>query len=116
MTLLVPLVLLAYAVLYAFAFSIPPLHLHSISNYISGAHAQQLQKPLQNTFDDWVEKEKKISLERLFANVAPGGRDLEGVVEGSVVASPSRKEPDYFYQCTTNYVLSHAHISELDFC
>ena len=102
MTLLVPLVLLAYAVLYAFALSIPPLHVQSISNYISGAHAQQLQKPLQNTFGNWVEKEKELSLERLLANVAPGGINLEGVAEGSVVASPSRKKPDYFYQCTTS--------------
>jgi glucoamylase len=116
MALLVPLVLIAYAVLYAFAFAIPPLHLHSLSNYISGARAQELQQPLQNTFGDWVDKEEKISLERLLANVAPGGRDLEGVVEGSVVASPSKKEPDYFYQCTINYVLSHAHASALDFC
>lgn len=105
MTLLVPLVLFAYAVLYAFAFAIPPLHLPSLANYISGAHAQQLQKPLQNTFDDWVEREEKISLDRLLANVAPGGKNLEGVVEGSVVASPSKKKPDYFYQCTCSYFL-----------
>jgi glucoamylase len=99
MALLLPLVLLAYAVLYAFAVSIPPLHLQSLSYFINGGKAQQAQHPIQNTFDDWVEDEIRISLQGLLANVAPGGNHLAGVAEGSVIASPSRN-PDYFFQCT----------------
>jgi glucoamylase len=99
MALLLPIVLLAYAVLYAFAVSIPPLHLQSLSNFIHGGNAQHAQQPLQNNFDDWVEDETRISLEGLLANVAPGGSNLTGVAEGSVIASPSRN-PDYFFQCT----------------
>ncbi|KAF2797825.1 glycoside hydrolase family 15 protein [Melanomma pulvis-pyrius CBS 109.77] len=117
MTLLLPLVLVAYIVLYAFALSIP-LHLHAVSSLIGGSRGlsggyAQVQQPLKETLGDWVEREERIALERLLANVAPGGKDLEGVVEGSVVASPSREEPDYFYQWVRDAAITTSTLVDL---
>ncbi|KAF2708815.1 glycoside hydrolase family 15 protein [Pleomassaria siparia CBS 279.74] len=104
MAILLPLILLAYAVLYAFAFSIPPIQLHALSGFISGTGVSrgyaQIQKPLleRDVLDDWVKREERVALDRLLKNFAPGGEDLEGVALGSVIASPSRDKPDYYYQ------------------
>lgn len=95
MTLLVPSVLLGYVLLYVFAFSIPPL-----PNFLGLADAQHAQEPLQDTLDAWIEREEGVALEKLLANVAPGGKNVwKDAVDGSVIASPSRERPDYFYQC-----------------
>ncbi|KAF2121379.1 Six-hairpin glycosidase-like protein [Lophiotrema nucula] len=91
MALLIPFVFLAYAVLFATAFSIPP-----IRNFASASDAQQ--KPLQDTLDSWIEEEERIALDKLLANVAPGGRNVENAAKGSVIASPSTDRPNYFYQ------------------
>ncbi|KAF2188252.1 glycoside hydrolase family 15 protein [Zopfia rhizophila CBS 207.26] len=96
MTLLIPFVLIAYILLYAFAFSIPPLP--PIPNLLKVGHTLQTQKPLQDTLDAWLEREEIIALDRLLANVAPDGTNVKDAVSGSVIASPSRKHPNYFYQ------------------
>lgn len=97
MALLVPFVLLAYLVLYSFAFSIPRL-----PEFLSAGRVPQQQKPLRDTLDAWIEREERIALEKLLDNVKPGGRNVEGkgVVDGTVVASPSTREPDYWFQCS----------------
>ncbi|KZM24008.1 Glucan 1,4-alpha-glucosidase [Ascochyta rabiei] len=80
-----------------YAFSIPPLpHLH----FLGVASAGQQQQPLQDTLDTWIQQEERIALDRLLANVSPGGRNVEGqgVAHGTVVASPSQDGPDYWYQ------------------
>ncbi|KAH0545570.1 hypothetical protein FGG08_000401 [Glutinoglossum americanum] len=60
------------------------------------------QNPLARTedlaFERWLDQEQSIALDRLLANVAPGGRNMEGMVPGVVIASPSREHPDYYYQ------------------
>lgn len=95
MALLIPLVFLAYFLLYAFAFAIPPVpHLFSV------AQGRQQQRPLkQNALDEWIEKEEDIALDKLLANVAPGGRNVLDAAPGSVIASPSKSHPNYYFQC-----------------
>jgi glucoamylase len=90
---------LACLVLDTAAFSIPPLP--RASHFLGLGHAQAQQQPLQDTLDAWIDKEERISLDKLLANVAPGGSNVhgKGVVPGTVVASPSTDEPDYWYQC-----------------
>jgi glucoamylase len=57
------------------------------------------QKPLlYNELEVWLDKEEIVALERLLANIAPHGQSTKGAVAGSVIASPSRLHPDYFYQ------------------
>ena len=83
----------------AAAFAIPPLP--HLSHFLGVGQAQKQQQPLQDTLDSWIDKEERIALDKLLANVAPGGRSVEGkgVVPGTVIASPSTDEPDYWYQC-----------------
>lgn len=90
---------LAYLVLDTTAFAIPPLP--HLSHFLGVGQAQIQQQPIQDTLDSWIDKEERIALDKLLANVAPGGRNIEGkgVVPGTVVASPSMDEPDYWYQC-----------------
>ncbi|KAH7089023.1 glucoamylase I precursor [Paraphoma chrysanthemicola] len=89
---------LAYFVLEAYAFAIPPLP--RLNNFLGASQAQRQQQPLQDTLDAWIEKEERIALDKLLANVAPGGRNVagKGVAPGTVVASPSTDEPDYWFQ------------------
>jgi glucoamylase len=97
---IVPTLGLACLVFDAAAFSIPPLA--HVNHFLGLSHAQAQQQPLQDTLDAWIEKEEQIALDKLLANVAPGGsnvHDGKGVVPGTVVASPSTEEPDYWYQC-----------------
>lgn len=83
---------------YTYALSIPSLH-HP--NFLGFANAQKQQQPLQDTLDAWIQQEERIALDKLLANVSPGGRNVEGqnVAQGTVVASPSQNGPDYWYQC-----------------
>ena len=89
-------IILAYITIYTFAFSIP------IPFTKIDAHGTQ--NPLQDTLHAWLRREEDIALDRLLANIAPGGENVEdkrlGVVDGTVIASPSREDPDYWYQCT----------------
>lgn len=90
--------LLASFATHTYAFSIPPLpHL----SFLGAANAQRQQQPLQDTLDVWIRQEERIALDKLLANVSPGGRNVEGqgVAHGTVVASPSQDGPDYWYQC-----------------
>jgi glucoamylase len=88
----------SFFVSYSFAFSIP-----SVRNFAAAKHLPHSQKPLRETLDDWIDREERISLDRLLANVKPGGVNVQGkedVVDGTVIASPSKEAPDYWYQCT----------------
>ena len=91
-------VISAYLTLSTTAYSVP-----SFPEYLPIGRLSHSQKPLRNSFDAWVETEEHIALERLLANVKPGGRNVEGqgkhVADGTVVASPSTEGPDYWYQC-----------------
>ncbi|KAF2829290.1 hypothetical protein CC86DRAFT_345940 [Ophiobolus disseminans] len=89
---------LACIVLHGSAFSIPPLP--HLNHFLSVGHAQSQQQPLQDTLDVWIQTEERIALDKLLANVAPGGRNVVGkdVAAGTVVASPSTDEPDYWFQ------------------
>lgn len=90
------LVLVTYTSSIAFSFYIP--HLSHLSAFLGTGAAQLSQAPLQDGLDSWIAWEEGVAMRNLLANIAPKGRDLEGAVTGSVVASPSRKHPNYFYQ------------------
>ena len=84
---------------YAYAFSIPSLS--QLSSFVGPSHTQLHQQPLQDTLDSWIEKEERVALNKLLANIAPGGRNVEGkgVADGTAIASPSQDGPDYWFQC-----------------
>lgn len=95
---MLPINLLTLFATYTSAFSIPYL---SHVGFVKVAGAQKQQQPLQDTLDVWIQQEQQIALDKLLANVSPGGRNVEeqGVAPGTVVASPSQDGPDYWYQC-----------------
>ncbi|KAF2019998.1 glycoside hydrolase family 15 protein [Aaosphaeria arxii CBS 175.79] len=97
----IQILLVAYVVLSASAFSVSNIHvpfLPSIPGFLKGTGVKRAQQPLQDGLNEWIQWEEAKALEKLLDNIAPGGRGLEGVVNGSVIASPSREHPDYFYQ------------------
>ena len=95
----IPFLLVTYTTLPlpASTFSIPPLsHLPA---FLRTGAAQTPQVPLQDDLESWISWEESVAMRNLLANIAPKGQDLEGAVKGSVLASPSREHPNYFYQC-----------------
>ncbi|KZF23199.1 glycoside hydrolase family 15 protein [Xylona heveae TC161] len=50
------------------------------------------------TLDAWLEKEETTALSGLLANVAPGGVNTIGAAPGTVIASPSKSHPNYYFQ------------------
>lgn len=100
---LVPFVLVAYLALYVFAFSIPS-DLRP-SQYTLGEQRERLAKEKvdlgpQSSLDAWIEDESKIALDNLLRNIAPGGANTPDAAGGTVIASPSKNHPNYYYQCT----------------
>ncbi|KAI9821725.1 MAG: Glucoamylase, intracellular sporulation-specific [Pycnora praestabilis] len=103
MLVLVTFVFLGYLFLYAIAFTDPP------QSFEQSASAQYpLNKktlPLSSNFlasglplNAWLDNEKDIALLKLLANIAPSGRNTQGAIPGTVIASPSKQHPDYYFQ------------------
>ena len=92
-------ILSIYLLPFTSAYSILPLQY--LQNFVGPSHAQQQQKPLQEGFGAWIEREERIAVDNLLANIAPGGKNVEGkdVIDGTVIASPSQEGPNYWYQC-----------------
>ncbi|KAI9827185.1 MAG: Glucoamylase, intracellular sporulation-specific [Thelocarpon impressellum] len=86
----------------------------------------QLQRPLlkdllpdlqchpQDSLDAWLSNERDFAVGRLLANAAPGGHSLQGAVPGTVVASPSRRDPDYYYQWVRDAAITVATLVRLE--
>ena len=48
--------------------------------------------------EDWIDIEKGLAFEYLLDNIAPNGTNTKGAADGTVIASPSKAYPNYFYQ------------------
>lgn len=108
---LVAFVLISYILLYAFA---DTLSSASYADAILGQvpllgkirsnefHNYTLDSPL----DAWLDTEYDIAIDRLLANIAPGGRNTRDTIPGTTIASPSRSHPDYYYQCNPFHAAS----------
>lgn len=95
---LVPFVLVAYFTLYAFAYSIPSILRPSQSVFREQQHLEKASSQL--SFTSWLQSQEIIALDNLLKNVAPGGSNAPDAAPGSVIASPSKQHPNYYYQCT----------------
>ncbi|KAF2754367.1 hypothetical protein EJ05DRAFT_443389 [Pseudovirgaria hyperparasitica] len=89
-------IVIAYVVLYAFAFQLnPPWNL--LEKY--GKTAQQaISISTDVPLDHWLEEQEHIAIDKLLANVAPKGHEAQNAAWGTVIASPSRDHPNYFFQ------------------
>jgi glucoamylase len=99
----VPFVVVAYLALYAFAFSIPTDLLPSqkpLREQLSSLAKEKAGFGPQSSLDAWIDEEASIALDNLLKNIAPGGAHAPDAAPGSVIASPSKERPNYYYQCT----------------
>ncbi len=61
-------------------------------------------------FQEWLTAQKKVSEEQILANISP-----KGTLAGTVIASPSRTNPDYYYHWIRDAALTMLAIQELGF-
>ncbi|KAF2816443.1 glucan-alpha-1,4-glucosidase-like protein [Mytilinidion resinicola] len=107
MTLLVPLLFAAYLVLYAFALALPPFP------HAAAIEQNPLQQKPQYSLDEWLQREEDIALDNLLANVAPFGRNVQDAAPGSVIASPSKEHPNYYYQWVRDAAITTSTLVDL---
>jgi glucoamylase len=96
---LVPIVVVAYLALYAFAFSIPSNLRPSQRPLGDSLQIEKTDLGPQSSLVSWLEQEEKTALDKLLRNVAPGGVNALHAAPGTVIASPSKSHPNYYYQC-----------------
>lgn len=100
----------AYLFLYALASSIPNVHGATQIPLRTGTHGSTLQAQnklsTDQSLEEWLQAEEVIALQKLLANVAPGGQHTPGAAPGTVIASPSKEHPDYYYQWIRDAAIS----------
>lgn len=110
---MIVLIVVAYLVLYAFAFAHPrqPVDYHGRSFQLTLGHeSDQTDKSLE----EWISRESETAINHMLANIAPGGRNVEDAVSGTVVASPSREHPNYYFQCSSKEI-DFTHVWHIQF-
>ncbi|KAK8231396.1 glucoamylase I precursor [Phyllosticta capitalensis] len=90
----------------------------SLALYIPSIQdAQKLlaQAPLHSStaLETWLQDEENISVDRLLANIAPFGRNAQGAAAGTVLASPSREHPNYYYQWIRDAAITMSTVIDL---
>ncbi|KAI9880629.1 MAG: Glucoamylase, intracellular sporulation-specific [Pleopsidium flavum] len=100
---LVAFVLISYILLYAFADTLSPVpYPDNILGQVplpGELRSNEFDNhTLDSPLDAWLDTEYDIAIDRLLANIAPGGRNTWNIIPGTVIASPSRSHPDYYYQ------------------
>jgi len=72
---------------------------------------QQPPAPLvPDGLDDWIAEQRKTSMRFLLDNIAPNGSNAKGAVPGSVIASPSKDAPNYYYQWVRDAAITMAEV------
>ena len=85
-------------VLYVLARGVPRRQYGQIP-LVSSLHEETTRLGPQLSLDAWIEWEEKVALQRLLDNISPGGTNTRNAAPGTVIASPSRSYPDYYFQC-----------------
>lgn len=65
----------------------------------------------EQEYESWINAETDVAFEGIIQNIGGYG-SVEGVMAGTVVASPSKQSPDYFYQVSSIIFL----FVPFDFC
>ncbi|KAF2143913.1 glycoside hydrolase family 15 protein [Aplosporella prunicola CBS 121167] len=104
----------AYVFLYAFALVVPALvdeqrplgpSVDLVSSFSPSKQHSELEQ--------WLEDEEKIAVDRLLANIAPYGRNAQDAVPGTVLASPSRSHPNYYFQWIRDAAITMSTVTTL---
>ncbi|OMP86130.1 Glucoamylase GLU1 [Diplodia seriata] len=80
---------------------------HALSDQIG------LTTTTKQSLDTWLGKEEAIAVDRLLANIAPSGRNAQHAAPGTVIASPSKKHPNYYYQWVRDAGITMATVVDL---
>jgi glucoamylase len=56
------------------------------------------RNPAAGSLEEWIYQQRKRSFKYLLENIAPNGSHAKGAAPGTVLASPSKNEPNYYYQ------------------
>ncbi|KAK0638219.1 Glucoamylase GLU1 [Lasiodiplodia hormozganensis] len=67
----------------------------------------------KKSLDTWLEEEEHIAVDRLLANIAPNGRNAQHAAPGTVIASPSKEHPNYYYQWVRDAGITMATVVDL---
>ncbi|RDI78439.1 hypothetical protein Vi05172_g11594 [Venturia inaequalis] len=110
---LVPIVTVAYLALYTFAFSIPSNLRPSQRPLGASLQVEKTDLGAQSSLVSWLEHEEKIALDKLLQNVAPGGVNAPDAAPGTVIASPSKTHPNYYYQWVRDAAITVGTLVEL---
>ncbi|KAF1989151.1 glycoside hydrolase family 15 protein [Aulographum hederae CBS 113979] len=81
-------------------------------HYIAGLCTPDHERR-RSDLDLWIEEEEKSAVLSLLANVAPGGHKVPDAAPGSVIASPSKVHPNYYYQWVRDAAITVATIIHL---
>lgn len=95
-----------------------PLDGSALSDLIADkAHALSGQIGLlpasKKSLDTWLDKEEDIAVDKLLANIAPSGRNAQHAAPGTVLASPSKEHPNYYYQWVRDAGITMATVVDL---
>ena len=96
---LIPFVIFAYLFLYVCAYTVFSHFGFSQRPLKYSLKLEKTELGPQLSLDAWLKQEEKVAFKKLLENVAPGGANVKDALPGTVVASPSREYPDYFYHC-----------------
>ncbi|KAA8895638.1 Six-hairpin glycosidase-like protein [Sphaerosporella brunnea] len=62
--------------------------------------------------EQWIQQQRKTSWKFLLENIAPNGSNAKGAAPGTVIASPSRESPNYYYQWVRDAAITMADVIE----
>ncbi|EED14963.1 glucoamylase precursor, putative [Talaromyces stipitatus ATCC 10500] len=72
---------------------------------VQGAVVESVPRA-SGSLDSWLAAETPIALQGVLNNIGSGGVFTEGAVEGIVIASPSKADPNYYYTWTRDSALT----------
>lgn len=73
--------------------------------FVSARSVPELTKR-DAVLDAWLVKEKPVAYGGILANIGPNGANAQGVNAGAIIASPSKSNPDYWYQWTRDSAMT----------
>lgn len=62
--------------------------------------------------EDWIQEQRRISFGYLLDNIAPNGANAKDAAPGSVIASPSKHAPNYYYQWVRDAAITMGDVVE----
>ncbi|KAF8545195.1 Six-hairpin glycosidase-like protein [Trichophaea hybrida] len=62
--------------------------------------------------EDWIQQQRKASFKYLLDNIAPSGSNAKEAAPGVVIASPSKKSPNYFYMWVRDAAITMGDVIE----